>query len=123
MDPSQNLTVGFNQFNANPNAGLGFFEIFNNSTNAFVTFYTFNPDQTSITITGNTLQQGTQYKFGLFFTTTGGPPNSNELLEVNSETTGLFTTAGGAAAVPEPSAWTTGLLGFAGLLAYRKMRR
>jgi len=124
MDPTQALTVMFNQFDSNPNAPgeLGFFFILDNTSHVTVFFDAPPPNVTSENIPANTLQAGKQYLFALFFTTSGGPPNTNELLEMNSETKGLFTTAGAAGAVPEPGTAGLVLLGAVAILGLKRKR-
>lgn len=109
LDPTQALTVIFNQFDSTNGPGeLGFFFIVDKLTGTTVFFDAPQPTTTSENIPANTLTAGKQYLLALFFTTSGGPPNTNMLLEVNSETQALFTTAGG---VPEPATAGLFLLG------------
>ena len=124
MDPTQALTVMFNQFDSNPNAPgeLGFFFMVDNTTHATVFFDAPQPNVTQENIPANTLMAGKQYLFALFFTTSGGPPNTNQLLEVNSDTKGLFTTAG-AGGVPEPGTAGLVLLGAGAILGMARKRR
>lgn len=123
LDPTQAFTVFFNQFDSTNGPGeLGFFFIVDKNTFATVFFDAPQPTTTQENIPANTLLAGKQYLFALFFTTNtaGGGTASNTELQVNSETQGLFTTAG---AVPEPGTACLCLLGLGVFAAANRKRR
>ena len=91
----------------------------NASTFSLAFFDAPQPSTTQEIVPANTLQPGTNYLLALFFTSSSGVPNTNSLLEVNSQTRVLFSTESPLGAAPEPAGASLSAVGIAALLWLR----
>jgi hypothetical protein len=120
IDPTMPFTFHFNTFMTS-DAPLTFFAIVNQSDNSIPVFDSLQPNVGQDTVAANTLQNGTPYRFIIFFS--NNIDTTNTQVQLNSRTQGFFTPSGNLTATPEPASISMCLIGGAAMLGALRRRR
>jgi hypothetical protein len=120
FDPTMPFTFQFNTFSTS-DSPLTFFAIVNQSDNSIPVFDGLQPNVGQDTVAANTLQNGTPYRFIIFFS--NNIVGTDTQLQLEWRTQGFFTPGSNATATPEPASISMCLLGAAGMLGALRRKR
>jgi hypothetical protein len=120
FDPAVPFTFQFNTFSTS-DSPLTFFAIVNQSDNSIPVFDGLQPNVGQDTVAANTLQNGTPYRFIIFFS--NNIVGTDTQLQLEWRTQGFFTPGSNATATPEPASISMCLLGAVGMLGASRRKR